>query len=158
MNTTIIFSSTPRKRCYKCGEELPVTDFHKDSSKKDGLHGRCKACHQAAKRAKIVEDPDKRHRVLKRTREYAADRNRKKTAYVRQYKESTPCTDCGRFGPYYCMDFDHTGPQKNFEISMALANTSVSLEMIQAEIALCELVCAYCHRIRTHNQGYRRNS
>lgn len=32
------------KVCVKCGRELPVEQFNKDKSKKDGLHGRCKEC------------------------------------------------------------------------------------------------------------------
>lgn len=32
------------KRCNKCGEEKPLSDFSKDSANKDGLQRRCKAC------------------------------------------------------------------------------------------------------------------
>lgn len=32
------------KRCYKCGRTLPVTEFHKNRSTKDGLQNMCKDC------------------------------------------------------------------------------------------------------------------
>ena len=32
------------KKCSKCGRELPVSEFYKDSKAKDGLQGWCKAC------------------------------------------------------------------------------------------------------------------
>jgi hypothetical protein len=32
------------KRCAKCGRELPLTEFRRDSRKADGRQSRCKAC------------------------------------------------------------------------------------------------------------------
>ncbi len=41
-------TSTPQfKRCTKCGETKQTTEFHKDASKGDGLHGLCKICLRA---------------------------------------------------------------------------------------------------------------
>lgn len=39
------------KRCKKCGEVKPLTDFHPASGTRDGRRGECKLCHNAAKRA-----------------------------------------------------------------------------------------------------------
>lgn len=33
------------KACTKCGEYKPLEDYHKDKSKKDGVHSHCKSCH-----------------------------------------------------------------------------------------------------------------
>lgn len=33
------------KRCSKCGEVKPLTEYHKDARNKDGFYGHCKACH-----------------------------------------------------------------------------------------------------------------
>lgn len=33
------------KRCRKCGEEKPVTEFYTRKSSKDGYRNECKACH-----------------------------------------------------------------------------------------------------------------
>jgi predicted HNH restriction endonuclease len=49
------------------------------------------------------------------------------------------------------MDFDHRpGETKAFEISQMLGK--VSMETLEAEIAKCDIVCANCHRIRTHRR------
>ena len=34
----------PMKRCSKCGEEKPPTEFRRDRSRKDGRYPQCKAC------------------------------------------------------------------------------------------------------------------
>ena len=65
---------------------------------------------------------------------------------IRDYKEANPCTDCGMFLPYYCMDFDHLG-DKVMNVSRM---QGYSWERVLREIAKCELVCAVCHRKRTH--------
>jgi hypothetical protein len=69
---------------------------------------------------------------------------------IRQAKD-VPCADCGQRYPHYVMDFDHRkGVKKCFNISIAGGQTRISWERIAAEIAKCDVVCANCHRIRTH--------
>lgn len=36
------------KICPKCGKELPVSEFSKNSKAKDGLQSQCKSCQSAA--------------------------------------------------------------------------------------------------------------
>ena len=38
------YPSEPMKRCTKCREEKPPTDFRRDRSRKDGRYPQCKAC------------------------------------------------------------------------------------------------------------------
>lgn len=68
-------------------------------------------------------------------------------AYVRSEKEGKPCADCGALYPSYVLDFDHVRGEKEFAISQ---HQTRSPEQIAVEIAKCDLVCANCHRIRTH--------
>jgi hypothetical protein len=79
-----------------------------------------------------------------------ARRNRLKE-HVRRQKMK-PCADCGNSYPYYVMDFDHRpGEEKKFEIADFLATKVVSnYAAVDAEIAKCDVVCANCHRVRTH--------
>jgi hypothetical protein len=63
--------------------------------------------------------------------------------------KNVPCTDCGRSYPSYVMDFDHVGDDKDCEVAN-LVNRNVSLSRLVVEIAKCEVVCANCHRERTH--------
>lgn len=60
-----------------------------------------------------------------------------------------PCADCGKKYPLYCMDFDHVRGEKEFQLS---SSSSRSYQKIIAEIAKCDVVCAVCHRIRTHER------
>jgi len=66
--------------------------------------------------------------------------------FVRELKNSTPCSDCKIQYPYFVMDFDHR-ENKNFTISEKL--TQLSLSSIKREISKCDIVCSNCHRIRT---------
>ena len=69
-------------------------------------------------------------------------------AYVDQIKMSSPCVDCHEFFIALAMDFDHLKDKKR-DVS-SLVRSGASIDTINAEIAKCELVCANCHRIRTH--------
>ena len=61
-----------------------------------------------------------------------------------------PCEDCGEIFDPVCMDFDHRPSEKK------LAQISQMVWMpwarILEEIAKCDLVCANCHRLRTHER------
>jgi hypothetical protein len=72
------------------------------------------------------------------------DRNRE---YVRQIKESNPCTDCEQFYHYSQMDFDHIDLKK--QNIAKLVNSEASIKTIKQEMAKCQLVCSNCHRLRT---------
>lgn len=60
------------------------------------------------------------------------------------------CLDCGFEGPAFMYDFDHRDPStKSFDIS---SGCSISYDRQYAESLKCDLVCANCHRMRTHKQ------
>lgn len=61
-----------------------------------------------------------------------------------------PCSDCGDRYPPFVMDFDHVVGPKVGNISK-LVNMGVSVQILEAEINTCDLVCANCHRVRTHS-------
>ena len=95
------------KRCYKCGNVKPRTEFNKDSSKHDGLHGRCKACATAYKRARRLANPEKTRAERKAYRDRHPERNRHdgqrqqsaRAAVMRAVRsgemERGPCEICG---------------------------------------------------------------
>jgi len=70
---------------------------------------------------------------------------------VRAYKESKPCMDCGVSYPYFVMDFDHRDPTEK-EYNLAAIIRSGSYKRIWSEIEKCDVVCANCHRLRTHSK------
>jgi hypothetical protein len=68
---------------------------------------------------------------------------------IQKIKQETPCVDCGESYPYWIMDFDHL-KDKSFNISALVRKHGCSVEKLNEEIAKCELVCANCHRTRSH--------
>jgi len=80
---------------------------------------------------------------------------RKNAVAFRKLKEETPCSDCEQYFPYYVMDFDHVperGP-KVANISTLAGNRSINAPAVQRELVKCDVVCANCHKIRTHERG-----
>lgn len=85
----------------------------------------------------------------KKIRAWNTMAKKRNAEYVKQIKEATPCADCNRHMPHYVMDFDHVTGEKTRDVS-ALVAAPASIKTIQAEIEKCEVVCAICHRVRTH--------
>lgn len=113
------------KKCSDCRIWKFKNQFYKNGASIDALESRCKDCN---------------HLQLK-------DRKQSVKEFIRAQK-ARPCADCGESYPYYVMDFDHrVGTHKKFELSKP---KSVSLEKIAEEISKCDVVCANCHRMRTH--------
>lgn len=73
--------------------------------------------------------------------------------YLDELKSVTPCADCGKIFPPYVMDFDHLHSKFNNVSRMV----SYSRNTLISEINKCEIVCANCHRMRTHNRAVNSN-
>lgn len=84
-------------------------------------------------------------------KQYLKNYKRKQKKWLNSLKNK-PCTDCGQSYPHYVMDWDHISGEKKFCISQRYISYK-SRQAILDEIAKCELVCANCHRIRTHARG-----
>ena len=66
-----------------------------------------------------------------------------------EIKVKSGCLDCGENNPIV-LDFDHIH-NKKYNVSRMI-HDGFSWAAIKKEIAKCEVVCANCHRIRTHNR------
>jgi transcription elongation factor Elf1 len=66
---------------------------------------------------------------------------------LKEIKEASGCVDCGEEN-HIVLDFDHL-KDKKYNISRMI-HDGFSWAAIKKEIAKCEVVCANCHRIRTH--------
>lgn len=76
--------------------------------------------------------------------------------YICEYKTNSICADCGEDYPYWMLEFDHLR-DKEFNISR-YRNITMSLDKIKEEIAKCEVVCANCHKNRTHYRAIKNRS
>lgn len=111
------------KRCYKCGETKPLSEFNKDRTKPDGLQGLCKKCNRD--NLKVIQQ-----------RNYE---------YVSNIKENSKCIVCGE-DHIACLVFHHRNPkEKKFQVSLGKYGTR-SIKTIQEEIDKCDVMCANCHR------------
>ena len=106
---------------------------------------------KAKQRAYAREHYEKNIDVIKAR---TAARNKRQRVINREFivktKEASPCMDCGEFYPFYVMHFDHIY-EKNGSIAN-LARSSVSIRRLQQEMDQCEIVCANCHAVRTHER------
>lgn len=66
---------------------------------------------------------------------------------LKEIKEASGCVDCGERN-HIVLDFDHI-KDKKYNVSRMI-HDGFSWAAIKKEIAKCEVVCANCHRIRTH--------
>lgn len=67
--------------------------------------------------------------------------------------KSKPCADCGIKYPSYVMDFDHRDPKTKTANVSRMLRCGKPLSEVLAEIKKCDVVCANCHRERTHGQN-----
>lgn len=128
-----------RKRCGRCGRNRLLKFFNKRRA--SGLQSYCRDCHRAANQTHYL---DNRRAHLEK-----AVRRRARLRQLVNEAKSRPCADCGLSYPFYVMDFDHR-EVKDFAISQAWRARSWAAVM--AEIEKCDVVCANCHRERTHRR------
>ena len=117
-----------KKECYKCKKTKEIGDFNKTV-------GMCKSCLKIKSRERRV----------------------KIVSQIKKIKEATPCLDCHKHYPYYCMDFDHCRGEKTHNINYMVMRR-MSFKNIQKEIDKCDLICSNCHRKRTFSRIQDENS
>lgn len=72
-----------KKRCNECGEEKPLSEYHKQSTCKYGVRNKCKDC---AKARALRNYHDNRERQVQRKRKYNADTRERRLEYLRDYR------------------------------------------------------------------------
>ena len=124
--------------CIRCG----LSDSPLIKGKKH-----CRRCNNEYGRKYYIQHREER---LKKIYVNVKALKKRRKEFVDELKNK-PCMDCKNRFPSVCMDFDHRDEtQKKFNIAAMIGQGGFSLETLKAEIAKCDLVCANCHRIRTH--------
>ncbi len=131
------------KVCSRCFEHLDWSAFSKRPNGRPGSF--CKECQRENSKAhyRIHKAKHNAGRYARRIEE------RKKIRELLIKLKEQPCADCGERHPYWAMDFDHRDPVAK-EFTIALATRTKSLTRVLLEVAKCDVVCALCHRYRTH--------
>src|SRR5574343_932184 len=130
------------KICCTCGVPKVISEFSVNRSKKDGRCDECRGCHGGYNNDHYANN--KAYYIEK-----AMLHRQRMRAFVASLKTG-PCVDCGQTFPPCAMDFDHVRGAKVLGVANLVALGSK--DRILAEIAKCDLVCACCHRIRTHGR------
>ncbi len=146
--------------CKKCELKKELHEFttfksRKDIKRRSGWCKKCKNDYQikyCKKNFKKVMQWRKKYNAQNRPRKRARDdkQRRESKAIVNKIKSETPCSDCSKFFHPVAMDFDHI-KKKNFSVA-SMVSSGYKPDLILKEIELCEVVCACCHRLRTHNR------
>lgn len=137
-------TDTISKVCSNCKLELPIDQFNYKLKSKGTRASRCRECTHEYYQGHYNENKKQymeRNRATKR-------RNRERVLSMKD----APCTDCGGTFPRHVMEFDHLDPSVK-EFSIGRAGWSW-YKKIEKELEKCEIVCANCHKIRTHNRKY----
>lgn len=71
--------------------------------------------------------------------------------WIHTYLQEHPCIDCGE-SDVRTLEFGHRDGEKKSAAVAVLARGGHSLGRVRAEIDRCDVRCANCHRIRTHDQ------
>ncbi len=76
---------------------------------------------------------------------------------MRNLKESLPCTDCGIYFEHFITEWDHVPERgkKKFSIAAMSQAHPISNGSLCEELKKCDLVCANCHKRRTHERRER---
>lgn len=107
----------------------------------------CPTCRTAASAAARLRRGPK----PSRSRTTAERKAKARQLILEQKLARRACLECAReitVETVFAFDLDHRDPaQKSFTVSSRYGN--VSLADLQAEIDKCDLLCAFCHRLRT---------
>jgi len=118
--------------CANCHRTRTVAQFHAGTVR------------PAAFEARVATPDDERSRLRRKFRD-AWSRDIEFLTTLR----SRPCADCDRRFDPSVMEFDHRDPTTKARLVTRLAGR-VSRARLLEEIAKCDIVCANCHRVRTH--------
>lgn len=143
------------KKCSECELEKDVVDFYQRKKHRAGeYYEKCRDCFKKRGRKYYHENHARQLLLaLERKQRYREERQK----FIEEIKKNRSCVDCGKIYSPWVMDFDHRdGETKVASISwLALHNTS-NIEIIKNEMLKCDLVCANCHRQRTHERLLKR--
>ncbi len=147
------------KRCPRCKEDKPTSDFYKDKYKKDGLRYSCKAC--SLKQAKKTYHKRRRTpgmvgKIRKKARKYYAEhkdqarqsRNRWKYGLEPEQRllmyadQKGCCAICGEAVSYNRIHTDHD--HKTGEVrGLLCGNCNLMLGHARDDIKVLELAAVY---------------
>lgn len=135
------------KKCGRCGEIKPISEFTKNKSRKDGLNVYCKTC------VSKIYPAYKKNYYSRKTDAYVnayANHRKQQLTAAHKYHDSrlellwslkTPCVKCGE-DRKCSIHFHHIDPK---EKSVNLSHGSIGKARMLEEVKKCVCLCANCH-------------
>jgi len=133
------------KFCPKCQTTKPVSEFYPDPRSRWGVRSPCKQCMAESNRERYEQEGSvgKINNAARIARRYELKRKLVEAA-------GGKCSRCGYDKSIYALDFHHTQPDKEAQVSAlifrAAAGSEAQLRAALAEAKKCVLLCANCHR------------
>lgn len=95
------------RRCFKCDEHKPVSEFWKRNTSPDGIATRCKECQNAYHR-KVWHEKDPLVKMHRRMRQqYGLTQERAEEMIARHGRTCWACGLAVEPGKWWCVDHDH---------------------------------------------------
>ena len=131
------------KKCNTCKTSKKLSDFNKNSSKKDGLQGHCRDCQKKKSKKFYRENKVSQRKSIKKNQKR---RIKEAKDFIYKYLIDHPCKECGENDPVV-LEFDHLKDKK--KSVCFLTQNGYSISSIKKEIEKCQVLCANCHRRKT---------
>tara|TARA_Y100000310_G_scaffold334969_2_gene415897 strand:+ start:647 stop:1150 length:504 start_codon:yes stop_codon:yes gene_type:complete len=126
------------KICGRCKEKKPLTEFHKDCVKKDGVQSMCINCRKEYHREHYLSNK-------KKYIEQNGERRKKIREEFYEYKKTLSCSKCGD-SRWYVLDFHHKDSKKKDFLISKMVGGGYSKNRIEEEVSKCIVLCSNCHR------------
>lgn len=121
------------KKCHTCGVTKDLSEFTKRGVSREGQYQNdCDDCRRA---------------VMSKQKRFTGN-------LVKRWKLTKGCQRCGFKAEHSCqLDLDHIIPRNEAKSQRQAINTSWSKARLKKELALCQVLCANCHRLKTFEDG-----
>jgi len=134
------------KRCGICKQDRPKTEYNVANNRKDGLQSHCRECNKIRSKAYYSRNTVA-HKLETKKRNKVRFKEIKEQLF--NYYLNHPCEECGETNPLV-LEFDHQHSKSDNISNMLMSKTS--WKRIMEEIHKCKVLCANCHKIKTHKE------
>lgn len=132
------------KFCTTCNKYKDIKEFRANKTKKDGYQHYCIGCDKNYQKQWYQKNKE---RLITKAKENNIKNATEMRQLVLNYLKNNSCVHCGESN-ILVLEFDHL-KDKKFNIAQ-LANKWK--ENLLSEMAKCQVLCANCHKIKTHEQ------
>lgn len=134
------------KKCTRCKETKPLSEFSIRNASSDGLDSACRVCRKAYGVEYYKKDGIKARKSRQSSIRYHENRART----IEMFDDK--CLDCDQWFPPNLYDIHHLEPEeKEYDICDLMARKWT--ENTDRELAKCIMLCPNCHRAR-HPGGW----